>query len=96
MSGPDTQHLPGAGEFFFSNNYIVTCGQRLTREHKIIRTHHFVGGDLAILREDLPELVLSQVLAEVLDVDIGELLGLLTQLLLALLAGHEPGTNVTN
>ncbi len=53
-------------------------------------TYHFVRGDLAKLGEDLLELVLSQILPEVLDVDVCELLCLLAQLLLALLAGHEP------
>ncbi len=53
-------------------------------------TYHFVRGDLAKLGEDLLELVLAQIFPEVLDVDVCELLGLLAQLLLALLARHEP------
>ena len=53
-------------------------------------TYHFVRGDLAKLGEHLLELLVSKVLSKVLDVHVGELLGLLSQLLLPLLAGHEP------
>jgi len=52
--------------------------------------HHFVRGDLAKLGEHLLELLVSKVLSKVLDVHVGELLGLLSQLLLPLLAGHKP------
>merc|ERR1719400_693454 len=52
--------------------------------------HHFVGGDLAKLGEHFLEFLVSKVLSEVLDVHVGELLGLLSQLLLPLLAGHKP------
>merc|ERR1719427_1196403 len=52
--------------------------------------HHFVRGDLAKLGEDFLEFLVSKVLSEVLDVHVGELLGLLSQLLLPLLAGHKP------
>merc|ERR1719339_463025 len=44
--------------------------------------HHFVGGDLAKLGEHFLEFLVSKVLSEVLDVHVGELLGLLSQLLL--------------
>ena len=45
--------------------------------------------DFSILGEHLLELLISQLVSEVLDVDVGELLGLLSQLLLSLLAGNE-------
>ena len=52
-------------------------------------THHFVGSDLPELVEHLLQLVIGQIVSEVLDVNIGELLGLLSQLLLPLLAGDK-------
>ena len=54
------------------------------------RTHHFVRGDLPVLGEHLLQLLFSEFISEVLDEDIGELLGLLSQLLLALLARDKP------
>ena len=56
-----------------------------------LKTHHFVRGDLAELGEDFLQLLVSEVFSEVLDIDIGELLGLLSQLLLAFLAGNKSG-----
>merc|ERR1719318_51587 len=56
---------------------------------EILLLHHFVRGDLSELGEDFLQLFVSQIFSEVLDVDIGELLGLLSQLLLALLAGNK-------
>ena len=53
-------------------------------------THHFVRGDLPVLGEHLLQFLFSQFVSEVLDEDIGELLGLLSELLLALLARDEP------
>ena len=47
------------------------------------------GGDLSELGEHVSELLLAQLLAEVLDEDVGEALGFLAQLLLALLARNE-------
>jgi len=52
-------------------------------------THHFVGGDLPELGENFLQFLVTEVLSKVLDVHVGELLGLLSQLLLALLAGNE-------
>ena len=61
------------------------------RDRAIIKNieTHFDGGDLSKLGEHVSELLLAQLLAKVLDEDVGELLGLLAQLLLALLARNE-------
>jgi len=56
----------------------------------LVISDHFVRGDLPVLGEHLLQLLISQVVAEVLDVDVGELLGLLSKLLLALLARDKP------
>ena len=53
-------------------------------------THHFVRGDLPVLGEHLLQLLFSQFISEVLDEDIGELLGLLSELFLTLLARDKP------
>ena len=47
-------------------------------------------GDLPVLGEHLLQFLFSQFVSEVLDEDIGELLGLLSELLLALLARDKP------
>ena len=52
-------------------------------------TYHFVRGDLPKLVEHFFQFVIGQIITEILDVDIGKLLGLLSQLLLPLLAGDE-------
>ena len=47
------------------------------------------GGDLPVLGEEAGQLIFGQFFAEVLDEDVGEALGLLAQLHLALLARNE-------
>ena len=48
-----------------------------------------MAGDGAVRLEHFQQLGVVQVVAEVLDVDVGEALGLLAELLLPLLARHE-------
>ena len=55
----------------------------------MLLTHHFVGSDLPKLGEEFLQLLVSQILCKVLDKDIGEPLCLLSELLLALLAGNK-------
>ena len=49
-----------------------------------------MGGNLPVLGEHLLQLLFSQFISEVLDEDIGELLGLLSELFLTLLARDKP------
>ena len=55
----------------------------------MLLTHHFVGSDLPKLGEEFLQLLVSHLFCKVLDEDIGELLGLFSELLLALLAGNK-------
>jgi hypothetical protein len=54
------------------------------------KTSHLDGRDGAVLGEHVSQFLLGQVLAKVLDEDVGEALRLLAQLHLALFAGDEP------
>merc|ERR1719309_770079 len=56
---------------------------------KVLLLHHFVRRDLSELGENFFEFLISQILSEVLDIYICEFLSLLSQLLLALLAGNK-------
>ena len=53
-------------------------------------TYHFIRGDLSELIEHFLQLVIREIVAEILDVHVCELLGLLSQLFLALLARDKP------
>ena len=75
---------------YYSRTYSLKTFFKLINESlKKLKNNYLDGRDLSVLCEHVGQILFGEFFPEVLDKDVGEALGLLTQLLLAFLARDE-------